>query len=813
MTRPPGTTWRRVLLVVSLLSLSNVRAYYFGAAYTDSTPEEFSELWEPEWRGYHYVDRCLSSIDFTGGKTRAVGIISGALDPTSNNRPGHRLRGMIFYKSPDCTIDNTDQFIVFMPQRDIRLADGMADFYRGVQVLDLAKIEGVDIDDYNSYKEISSDSPWALLAGVPETEGRGIAMNLNIDGGFKPGPSTLVTVPDAGSIDLLATSLKANDPEPAKGRLRTMLLDIVGEQWNDQEMDRQMERMRSTIPVFNPREPQNQVVNAPETGQGQNFFMNLGQYNLNPMSALRPGPTYPMQVQPQIQGFPRLLPQPQTQSQSQSQSRPQSQFQQQQPQLQPVQQSVGTGQQNPGTVQQMNLGMFNSNPFANFGSELLNSQPQGRVAAPIGTRLNALDDFAQQWPRDSGERQPFNAERPFTVERNTRIIPEDLQRPSRNSESLFGGRSPTVEELREVIPQSPPRNPLSRARQPAEQVEDLSDDSDEDILRELRSLQELPGSPTLRGDRGSDYTGPPQILPGLSDALDIFLENPEVHMQRPRQQMAYRNPILGNRYPIMGPPLPRINTNNQPPLLQDLRLEEGDERRHFPSFVDTNPTMEIETRTPPELELDLYDFSELTPINADLRRRLMDGWARGHPILGNLMTLPISYFDDNWAIIEPTYESLRRNIEEIWAPYYQDRWARDEGGYREAYVGLVEAYDELERRRETIAGEIRTATREANRLDPDSTNGMIAQWNVTQLRSERDNIKNRQELLTWKMEDNDRLRARKKKALEDEYAQRLKDLEARYRIWRTMAEVNIEMEGTQPVRALREPTFGRIQQR
>ncbi|KAF3927289.1 hypothetical protein ABW21_db0200457 [Orbilia brochopaga] len=747
---------------------------------------------------------------------------------------------MVFYKSTDCTIEGTDQFVVFLPQRDIRREDGITDFYRGVQILDLTRIDGVDIDAFNSYQEIGSDSPWALLSDVPDTEGRGIAMNLGIDGNFKPGPSAPVIRPDAGSVSVLATSLTNGDADPAIGRLRTMLLDIVKEQFAETSLNQQMERMRSTIPIY--RDPVQDIQPQNVQDPNQNLFMNFGMFNS--INSLRPAPIYPMQSQPQYPSLPQLLPRPQ----SQSQVRPQ--FQQLQPQSQPVQQNLGI-------AQQMNMGMFNSNPSTRFGSELLDPQTQGRATSRIGTRLNALDQIRQQniQPSErSTERLYFppvstgsgiELSRPITYQgqhianspfdnspfpqfdqlisnagnqqqqqQNTQRRPgpftiERVNRPLNTEQQRFSGTSPTQNQLRELGPQPQLRNPLSSRVQPNIQAGSQYGVTDEDItLRALQGFQDVPGSPTLRGNRGDDYGGPPRILGGLANVLDQYLASPPMEMP---QQPAYRR-ILGYRDPsqLMGPPQRQSNRVSETSLFEDVALEEEDERRRFPSLVDTEPTMEIETETPPELELDLLDFSDLTPVNADFRRRVMDGWMRGQPILGNLMTLPINYLDENWAIIDPTYESLLRDIEEIWVPYYQSRWAAQEGGYREAYNSLTTSYAELERRREQLVVELRAAAREANRWDPDSTNGMIADWQLKQLRLERDDIRNRQELLTWKMEDNDRLRARKRQLLQDEYAARVRELDSRYRIWRGMAEINIEMQETMPVRSLREPTFGRI---
>ncbi|KAK6355815.1 hypothetical protein TWF718_000196 [Orbilia javanica] len=229
-----------------LFSLSTVRAYYIGEVYSGELPEIFNHGWKPDWRGKSYVNRCTPTqrnISGTVGHMQGIGIINGA--PAPGGVPinpkygpvesGHNALAMIFYKSADCDIDGTDQFIVlrfkqiaYNQSRNIALGHVP---YRGVSSIDLNFLDGVNLAEYQSFQEVgeeSDDWAWAAESGVPEAEGEAVVWQATQDGSsFEIASHLPMRVPTAATANSLGQSLEANNIEPAIGNLRVSLQSIA----------------------------------------------------------------------------------------------------------------------------------------------------------------------------------------------------------------------------------------------------------------------------------------------------------------------------------------------------------------------------------------------------------------------------------------------------------------------------------------------------------------------------------------------------------------------------------------------------------
>ncbi|KAK6530799.1 hypothetical protein TWF281_007636 [Arthrobotrys megalospora] len=228
-------------LLISVLSVSTVRGYYFGEVYTGQPPQAFDpQQWRPDWRGTSYIGRCTQMQQDRDGVQeviQGIGIINGAPSPgdlvAGAHRPsisGYNVEAIMFYKSGDCNLLGTDQFIVLKFKQSIYSPNGDLARYRGVSTLDLGLIDGVDIKEYGSYQEVNYRSPdwsWVVAADVPDSEGQAVVFKGRPDGTYRVAGHMEIRNPDQATAGGLARSLENNTPAPVISNLRVALRNIA----------------------------------------------------------------------------------------------------------------------------------------------------------------------------------------------------------------------------------------------------------------------------------------------------------------------------------------------------------------------------------------------------------------------------------------------------------------------------------------------------------------------------------------------------------------------------------------------------------
>ncbi|KAK6337484.1 hypothetical protein TWF730_002883 [Orbilia blumenaviensis] len=229
------------ILLFGLLSLSTTHAYYIGEVYTGQAPEAFQRGWMPDWRGTSYVNRCIPTKRNIGGSTehlQGLGIINGAAPPGGvpvNSRygpamSGHNIAALMLYKSNDCEITGTNQFIILKFKQIVPNREGGLPAYRGVSNTDLNLLNGVNLNEYQSFQEIddtSRDWVWVIGSEVPDSEGEVVVWEENSDGTYSVARRLTIRVPGQKTVAVLAQSLENNQAEPAISNLRVALQSIA----------------------------------------------------------------------------------------------------------------------------------------------------------------------------------------------------------------------------------------------------------------------------------------------------------------------------------------------------------------------------------------------------------------------------------------------------------------------------------------------------------------------------------------------------------------------------------------------------------
>ncbi|KAK6500316.1 hypothetical protein TWF481_010660 [Arthrobotrys musiformis] len=230
-------------ILLGILSISTVRGYYIGEVYSGQAPETFDYGWKPDWRGKSYVNRCIPlqrNIGGTAQYLQGIGVINGAEAPGRPpfnpgygiSVPDHNVAALILYKSPDCVIDGTDQFIILRfkqlstaPSRELGYV-----LYRGVSSMDLTFLD-VNLEDYWAFREVqegSDDWKWVVESRVPEVDGAVVVWQLGGEDGqtFEIVQTLEIRSPNPVTAKSISQSLERNDVEPAIGNLRVALRSI-----------------------------------------------------------------------------------------------------------------------------------------------------------------------------------------------------------------------------------------------------------------------------------------------------------------------------------------------------------------------------------------------------------------------------------------------------------------------------------------------------------------------------------------------------------------------------------------------------------
>ncbi|KAF3115774.1 hypothetical protein TWF706_005876 [Orbilia oligospora] len=239
-------------------------------------------------------------------------------------------------------------------------------------------------------------------------------------------------------------------------------------------------------------------------------------------------------------------------------------------------------------------------------------------------------------------------------------------------------------------------------------------------------------------------------------------------------------------------------------------LNEGEveERAHFPELFE-NPAMELEAdlreQELAENEVPPGPTDESRPMGRSSREEMYDQWRRyGTPILGNLRTLPIDKHDPNWNAIGDTYESMRADIDTTWFNYYQEKTDSLAELYKKAQAEVQKRYTRGEQEALQTAGKLTAA--EAKTKVPGlplkqqfDLNREIQSLkaNLERLNRGLESLRQLWEINKYKMGTWNR-----------SYHRQIDDLDLRFKLWRTLAEVNIARNSLKLLHIEDDPEFG-----
>ncbi|KAF3922483.1 hypothetical protein AA313_de0208514 [Arthrobotrys entomopaga] len=846
-----------VIFLWALLSLSTVHAYFWGQVDAETDPDEFQEGWSPSWRGADYLGKCMST-EGKAGKLRSFGLVTGLLAnrDTRGTIDDHNPQGFIFYKSKNCLIEGTDQVIVIRTKRDVETSNGGQTLYRGVQVFDLDNLSPiVNIGDFNSYEEISPESPewdWVARSGIPDTEGMMVVYEATTTGALKRRFDRPVKTPPRNDAWLLFNAILNNKLQPVFNKLRVSLRDITNRRLQNQRVA-QLDQMRTVFPgpvdyaggggiVYNydntqrntgpgqiipsrgptsgsnnqgrsplPGIPPLTMNQRPMMGQGGMMGSNLP----NPQSRQQgqPGQSRRISLDPrdpdmyqlmklqqerlmldkQLKNAERLLAQQQRALHGTiSPAYPQN--------IEPQQQQRQQQQVPERTQQNLSRGQFTRiNDLLNLpqfggGSEAPTVQNRIPASQAPADNENRMQEEQIPIPR---ENQAIEEEEPLPV--NTLDFDFEPGRipevgPSGTFNQLFGQDLPTANQL----PNLPGRPVLEIDTTADPLVESIyGDPRDATSFYPIRGWRGVPTSPTLRNQekyREVVMFDAPAALRDLETRMNEFLENPPALIEEMRPYVPYDSKFTWPNSLMPPSDMPTMGRYEAPLAEPGSVREIGiEEQEHFPKFFD------------PQVVAGDMEEEFLNPTNPDERVDVLD-----------FATRRLSTADQLFQDWRYKHIPILGNLQELPVSYYDPRWTAIQSTarqmireastdwkqyYLEKFRPIDEAYRDAVtnlRERFDALNDRRDAALEEIEKVKAVMRKTRQQKKLQSLQEEQDGLEGeireidaRKERILDRRVKEDRVRAAALRDFEDLWAERTEDLQVRFVVWKDLAVYNI----------------------